>query len=70
MNHDHLPVRTVLNSRNTRSLVKLYWDARRKMEVQQVLEQYTLLIIGSSNSSSSSSTSSSSSGGGGSGRSN
>jgi ribonuclease HI len=33
MNQDHLPDCTALNSGNAQSLVKLYWEARRRMEV-------------------------------------
>jgi hypothetical protein len=38
MNQDHILKCTVLNTENTLSIVKLYWDARRRMEFLQVPE--------------------------------
>jgi hypothetical protein len=38
MNQDHLLKCTVLNTENTPSIAKLYWDARRRMEFLQVPE--------------------------------
>jgi hypothetical protein len=37
MNQNHLKC-TVLNTENTPSIAKLYWDARRRMEFLQVPE--------------------------------
>jgi hypothetical protein len=36
MNQDHLPGCTPLNSGNIQLLVKLHWDARRRMKFPQV----------------------------------
>jgi hypothetical protein len=45
MKQYNLPDWTALNSENTQSLVKLYWNARRQMEIPQVPEHYILLRI-------------------------
>jgi hypothetical protein len=39
MNLDHLLKCTVLNTENTPSIAKLYWDVRRRTEFLQVPEQ-------------------------------
>jgi hypothetical protein len=45
MNQGHLLKCTVLNTGNTPSIVKLYWDAGRWMEFLQVPEHWLLLLI-------------------------
>jgi hypothetical protein len=38
MNQDHFLKCTILNTEDTPSIAKLYWDARRRMEFLQVPE--------------------------------